>query len=184
MKKAFMMIGVSGVGKSSVMSCIVEAARSLGKSVRVFSLDNCRIDMVTRERGQAWPDNTTTAQMYAEAFEYASNNTSQFNSFVTSVWEDVKKSEVVIVDNTNLTRKSRGRWTQELRSAGFTVTGVQVMAPLSVVLARQDTRPDKSVPKNIVKDMYMRQQEVLLGSEVDQIINIDGTKPLGIVPWF
>lgn len=162
----YIMVGISGAGKSTQVQKIV--ANHPGKSVTVFSLDTIRLALYAA-RTQIPVDLVT----YADAFAYCNEKEVDFKSYVNSMWYDALVNyEVIIVDNTNLTRKSRARWCNDLHSAGFTVTGVNVEVPLQVAIDRQKTRGDKSVPEHVVRDMFMRKQELLVGSEVDYIHNI------------
>lgn len=167
-KLAFIMIGVSGCGKSTVLKHFAAKMAQECNDIRVFSLDTCRLDFAAQELGEA---------TYAQAFELGITRKQEFDAFVTAAWNKALKGDCLFADNTNLTRKGRARWCTEARKKGFTIWGVQVMAPLQVVLDRQSTRGDKSVPLGIVKDMYMRQQEVLVGDETDFLFVVDGTIP-------
>jgi predicted kinase len=159
------MVGVSGAGKST----IVQELLKHHLNTYTFSLDSCRMDFFDKI------DNDMK-KTYAEAFKYANMNQTAFDSYVTRAWKHgLMNFETIIVDNTNLTKKARGRWVNEARAHGFTIVAIQVMTPLAVVLERQMTRCDKHVPEEIVRDMYFRQQEVLAGSEADFVMNVDGT---------
>jgi predicted kinase len=170
MKKAYLMVGVSGCGKSSIVEKIVEHYAG----VKVFSLDRCRLDLLMLRH---FGDPLIT-DVYAAAFKYATENPVDFNSFVTSVWQEVMKADVIVIDNTNLTRKSRARWINDVRGKGFQIAGIEVYTPLQVVLDRQVTRGDKSVPESVVRNMFMTQQSLLLGSEVDALVTVNGTDKL------
>lgn len=165
MKIGIILVGVPGCGKSTISRKLCE--QFVGRDVRTFSLDACRIDFL----GQTGPDGKAT---YAAAFSHATDHPAEFTATVASTWAKALTGEVVIVDNTNLTVKSRAQWISGLRQKGFKVVGIQVMAPLSLVVERQASRHDKSVPISTVTDMYMRHQEVLLGAEVDTLINVFG----------
>jgi len=90
---------------------------------------------------------------------------------VNTAWQNALKHEHVFVDNTNLTVKSRARWIQDARAKGFKIIVVNMLVPLQVAIDRQATRPDKEVPAQIVKDMYMRMQEPT-ADEYDYLVNV------------
>ena len=164
-KICYIMVGVSGSGKSSVVKSLIKASNG---AVSVSSLDSYRLDFFDQIADDP-------KKAYADAFKYANLNPQRFNEYVNKQWAQDLKADVVIVDNTNLTRKSRARWIQDARSKGFTIVAVNVMAPLSVVLERQESRGDKSVPSDVVCEMYFRLQEVQ-ADEADFIMHYDGVR--------
>jgi tRNA uridine 5-carbamoylmethylation protein Kti12 len=165
-KICYIMVGVSGSGKSTLVNQLRDFHASKNESVAVSSLDTYRIGMFD----QIVDD---PKKAYAEAFKYANDNPQRFNEYVNKSWASDLKADIVIVDNTNLTRKSRARWIQDARSKGFTITAVNVMCPLAVVIERQSSRTDKSVPLDVVRDMYFRLQEVQ-ADEYDLLMHYDG----------
>ena len=170
MKTAYIMIGVPGAGKSTHIDFLRAAAKRENKTFKVFSLDTCRLSFTDEHY---W-NKPQTAEAYAIAFKNASENQSAFDSYVTWMWKMALEADVVVVDNTNLTRKSRARWVQELRAKGFKIIAVNVMIPLQMAIDRQKTRGDKVVPEAVVRDMYMRQQEVLIPAEADEMTTVFG----------
>ena len=177
MKICFIMVGVSGSGKSTTIKQLSELMKNEGaKTIEVFSLDTCRLDFINASKaGQWWSDNDTDADLYRQAFDFANEHAHDFGLFVTETWNKMlKAANVLFVDNTNLTRKSRARWIADAKAKGFLIYSVTMMTPLQTVIDRQASRTDKSVPASVVRDMYMRQQEVL-SSEVDGIFFKDGT---------
>lgn len=183
-KVAFLMIGVSGSGKSTVTNKIADHiyhryinSAILDLELIKFSLDDCRYTFRFGFTDDLDPPfNKNEKAKYSEAFMYSCEKESEFKEHVDMRWKkSLNDADILFIDNTNLSRKSRARWTTEAQNAGFTVVAVQVVAPLSVVIERQTTRPDKSVPLYTVKEMYLRQQEVQLGSECNILINVDGT---------
>lgn len=111
-KVAYIMIGASGSGKSTVKQKLIEHLESVGVSVSVFSLDDCRLSFLSTSDQQI-PD--TDIDAYRKAFEYANDNKKEFDTHVNSAWAKALTQEAVIVDNTNLTRKSRARWIAETK---------------------------------------------------------------------
>jgi len=177
-KIAYIMIGASGSGKSTLIKHITKEKMMLGGNPKVstFSLDSCRMNFIhTKKVGQWWSDNDSDADMYAQAFECATEHEKEFKAFVDAAWAEALKADALFIDNTNLSRKSRTRWIAEARQKGFTVWAVQVMSPLKTVIDRQSTRRDKSVPTSVVRDMYFRQEEILVPGEADFLFVADGT---------
>ena len=176
-KTAFIMVGVSGAGKSTVKKALIERLEADGVKTHVFSLDDCRMSFMNASHaGQWWSDLDTEADLYRMAFDYANGHQKEFDAHVNEQWSKALTGDAVIVDNTNLTKKSRARWVADSKAKGFTVWAIQVMCPLQTVIDRQKSRGDKAVPEHVVRDMYMRQQEVLVGSEVDMMMVVDGTR--------
>jgi predicted kinase len=164
------MVGPSGSGKSTVVDLITRPYAWVNRpKLTIFSLDQVRLDLWDQQHG-------CPKRAYAEAFKFANDNPQLFSEYVTKRWNQaITENDVVIVDNTNLTRKSRARWVNDLRAKKFTITGVEVLAPLAVVIARQASRADKSVPEEAVRAMYMRQEGLMFGTECDELIVVDGT---------
>jgi len=169
---AFILIGPSGCGKSTLSKHLETHFKN--DVVFHYSLDTCRLQFAGNVLAAKQP--ATEAEAYRIAFECAEDRKSEFSSFAQKEWRDALKADVVIVDTAEM-RKKRSARTAELRAAGFTVWGVQVMVPLDVVIERQSTRGDKAVPEHIVRSMYMQQQEALPGDDVDFVLVVDGTKP-------
>ena len=170
-KLGFILAGPSGSGKSTVVKLITRPYATVNRpQVGIFSLDKCRLEFL--EKNIADPK-----QAYAKAFEYAQANDKEFSEYVTACWNaTLANNHVVIVDNTNLTRKSRARWVNDLQAKKFKIVGIEVLAPLAVVIERQALRTDKSVPEQVVRDMYMRQEGLMLGTECDYLVVVDGTQ--------
>lgn len=179
-KVAFIMIGVSGSGKSTIQTKLMGELSSVNQYFcSTFSLDDARIRFLHQEKSDQILSSDSDADIYRKAFRYANDNKKEFDDFVNQEWWAVLTTNgAIFIDNTNLTRKSRARWISDARSKGFKIVCVQVMTPLDTVLARQTSRTDKSVPLETVSDMFMRQQEAQLGTECDVLINVDGTKPV------
>ena len=175
-KHAFILIGASGSGKSTVRRALEE--KFADTVVRAFSLDDCRLRFYEEKKPKlASKEDVSEGTIYSQAFAYANKRGKEFDEYVAQAWKEALNAQVVIVDNVNASRKSRAKWVEGLRKANFKITMVQMQTPLEVILARQDTRGDKKVPANIVREQYMRQEEAMVGSECDELIVVDGTKP-------
>ena len=169
-KTAFILSGVPGSGKSSFISRLKEEYDPKGTKLCTFSLDSCRLGFFDEH----YFSKEITPEIYKQAFEYANDYKEEFDSFVTKQWKRFLEREIVVVDNTNLVRKARARWINDLRAKGFTIIGIKIVVPLQVALDRQSTRPDKAVPLKIVESMYMQQEEFMIGTEVDSCVYVDG----------
>lgn len=177
MKQMYMLVGPSGSGKSTIREQIIASL----PGALVFSLDDCRLSFycennrVARECAK-----NPVADNYREAFNYSVHNGKEFDSWVAADWKcALKKSTTLIVDNTNLTKKSRARWINDARHRhhDFKITIFQVMVPLSILVERQSSRGDKNVSEMIVTQQFYRQEEVLTGFECEELRIIDGTEP-------
>lgn len=180
-KKAFVMIGPSGSGKSTARQALYAKYAEAGAMVRVFSLDDCRIKFfLEKKEREAGEEGLTQGELYSKAFAHANKRGKEFDKYVEDEWKAARNAQVVFVDNVNGTRKSRKPWVDALKRDNFHITMVQVQTPLEVILERQNTRGDKKVPEDIVRQMYMRQEEAMVGSECDALMVIDGTKPVNV----
>jgi predicted kinase/CRISPR/Cas system-associated endonuclease Cas3-HD len=172
--RAYILSGVSGAGKSTFM-------RTIHNPV-VFSLDDCRLDFYDRITDDP-------KKAYADAWAYANANEKLFAEYVQKRWKDAlfeaaRSHNALVIDNTNLSRKSRARWVSELMTSkshhfgggenGWAVIGVSVYTPLKTVLRRRLARHDKTVPLDTVTDMYFRAEEFMLGTECHAMLMIDG----------
>lgn len=186
MKTAYLLIGTSGSGKSTMIEQL--KLDHEGQDIGVFSLDTCRLayyawhgdsgKMAGRPQLRFMHLNLPTGrdemlEFYRSAFDYCNEAGADFSDFVTSEWIYVRdNNDVVIVDNTNLTRKQRSRWVSELRNsrtAEFHIVAIEFLVPLDTLIQRQSTRQDKSIPLSAVKQQYFRQEAALLGSECDEV---------------
>ncbi len=167
--KAYILIGPSGSGKSTYTKQFTDDAQI---DACVFSLDACRLSFLGAEKFNLTREESI--EHYKAAFNYANANSKEFDSYVAAQWKKAMEHNVVIVDNTNLSRKSRARWIADLRKKKFTIVCVEFLVSLNTILERQATRQDKSIPVEIVRQMYFRQEAALVGSECDSVVVVYG----------
>lgn len=169
-KTAFILIGPSGSGKSTFVQNLY--GQYVEDSVGYFSLDACRLQFFAAEKFDLTREENI--ELYKAAYEHAIKHGKEFDAVVSSAWKKALTHDVVIVDNTNSTRKSRARWMQDLRRGGYEIIMVEFMTPLDVIIARQKTRTDKEVPEDAVRRQFMMQESALLGTECDRIQIVRG----------
>jgi predicted kinase len=178
MKKAFILIGPSGSGKSTVRRWLEN--NHPGK-IAPFSLDDLRCK-VFAESGERIPKGP--APLYAAAYDWCIANPKVLDEAVTGYWKEcLHNADVIIVDNVNASKKSRAKWSTELKHHGFHVVMIHVLTPLETILERQKTRLDKSVPAAAVIAQYNKIEEPLVGTECDSYIVIDGRKKYEDAEW-
>lgn len=205
-KVCYILVGPSGSGKSTVLQNLLGSLADKPKTVFsldkcrldfLFSKvgDTCQHDLWKPEHTMKWIHGVnendvklcckvctqfgvlSMVDVYGASFKNATANEKEFDAFVNESWREALKSEeYLIVDNTSITRKSRARWTTDARNKGFKIVGIEIMTPLQTIIDRQTSRPDKSVPVDTVRHMFFNQQSLLVGSEVDFLLHVDGTK--------
>lgn len=162
-KVVFMLVGPSGVGKSTwrneyfnshdIVDGIVDGTEA--QSIGVLSMDDLRL---------RWYN----PHDYTDAFRQASGD-KEFDRKVDAEYQRLlRECDTVILDNTNITAKSRRKWIVAARAKGFTVVAVIFPISRSLLEQRQRSRTDKTVPLDVVLSMYDRLQYPLYG-EVDDV---------------
>lgn len=135
-------IGCSGSGKSSW----VKQALSyyMHYSVKVYSLDEIR--------HRYYDPNDYTAAFKASTLDptFESKAKQEFMALVKD-----KNVGCIIVDNTNLTHKTRRFYIQNALAQGVKCAAVLFPVSLQQVIERQTSRTDKTVPIDAVKRQYM-----------------------------
>lgn len=147
MKQAYILIGLPGTGKSTW--CYDNA------DGEVISSDNV-IEHVAEEYGMT----------YNEAFSYIIDFADMiakrhFNNAV-------KYQSNIVIDRTNLSKKSRRRFIEPLKKAGYTIHAVSFPIP-SDWEKRLTQRPGKTIPVNILDSMRKVYEEPSLDEGFDSI---------------
>lgn len=125
--------GIAGSGKSTY-------AKSLSKYYTIHSSDDLR------------------EEMFGDVNENSKeSNAKLFDELHRRIKEDLKNGKDVIYDATNLNRKRRLGFLQELKNIPCIKTCVLVVAPYYVCLLNNKNR-DRQVPESAIKRMYMNFQ--------------------------
>jgi len=163
----YMPIAASGSGKSTLlnsesMDCVLDRNNIDGELLH-FSLDKLRHDWYD-------PDD------YRNAFALACED-KEFKNKANKVFADmVKTGQSIYLDNINISKKRRAEYIRQGHKYGYVVYAILLPVELQTVLDRQDTRSDKFVPLDAVKQHYMSLSLPSLG-EVDRIIIYSGNLP-------
>lgn len=149
----YMLIGPSGSGKST-------AIKSLDCSdSQVFSLDRLRREFYDATNYE----NAYAMSVKDKGFEAKAN--ARFQTMVRS-------HDNLVVDNTNLSRRRRRWYIDQARRGGYSVAAIVMPASVDLLVQRQSTRLDKSVPAAAVQQQYASLQLPMIG-EFDKILVLD-----------
>jgi predicted kinase len=171
-RELIMMIGASGSGKSSYCNDRVS------KGYEYISLDAMRIDFAFANdiRG------TSEIDVYKKSYDYCDTHRSAFKNYTDKQYDIcLKNYKNIIVDNTNVNRKSRDSYVMAAKARGYRV--IMVLFPINKdkLIDRAKTRSDKQVPISAVLDQYNRisMPWINVKHDADDIVimssNIDGS---------
>lgn len=153
----FVPIAAAGSGKTTLIDTIKQ---SFYDDMNVFSLDELRHIFYNNER---------THEGYRDAYDQCINDKT-FESRADSVFTGmVRERKHLVVDNTNLGAKRRGKYITQARRLGYKVVGVTMPVSLQTILDRQHIRLDKNVPDEAVIRQYNTLQQPSFG-EFDDIV--------------
>jgi len=140
------MQGVPGSGKSHMAHLLAER---LGNA-RVVSYDDIRMEMYTEYSGDDNPS-------YSQAFQYAVDNKNKLASrFSEQVRAGLNDGATVIIDNTNISTKSRRRSLAPVHGRNLRTAFVVMETHPSVALGRNAERVGKNVPEDLIISQHMR----------------------------
>lgn len=162
-KKAYVLVGASGSGKSTYVQQFDNI------HTYIFNLDTLRIeyylDWNVKDEGIEF------GELYSNAFRYCCDNDKAFDKFVLKRFLDyVRNGFDIVIDNTNLTIKSRRRWITLLRDNGYYIIGVEFLSSLSILKSRLDERSDRTMDFKIVEFQYNKTNSLRYGIEIDEIM--------------
>lgn len=142
---AYFPIAASGTGKSTW-------ARNTGTNV-IFSMDELRLQLYGEDYSQAF-------KASCEDPGFSSNVNKEFLRKL----EHAKSQNLdIVIDNCNLTRKSRRQFIDFARSRGFVAFGLTFPISLETLESRQANREDKQIDFEVSRSQYFRIQQPSLG---------------------
>lgn len=158
-KKVVLLIGISGSGKSTY-------TKENYPEATVFSFDALRLK---------WYGDETISddvERYKQAFKKASEDNS-FNNKATAEFNKLLKDpnvKTIVVDNMNLSAKSRRPFVAAATAQNAFVEGVVFVVSKTVVNARQKKRGDKYLGPGLIESQYLSLSVPCFGTEVDSLI--------------
>ncbi len=165
---AYILVGPSGSGKSTVSEKLMQDANTV-----IFSFDNYRIEYYSN----IFPEHTTNIkELYKQAWNYCNEHAEKFNEYTRKKFNEfIKQNKNIIIDNTNLSPKSRRQWVTILRQHNYYIIGFEFMSPLYLLEQRIHQREDKTMSLEVVTNQYYSTQSIRY-SEVDSIRIINNTR--------
>jgi predicted kinase len=156
------LIGASGSGKSTyVKDCLTQGYAH-------YSYDDIRV-LLAKSKSAVFGN--TPAKIYSEAWNYCDKHRSEFGHFADVEYiKLIKDYRDIVVDNTNVTKKHRIKFTAEARKRGYRIEAVVFPISEAALLARANLRTDKEVPDDVVLSQYNRIHLPWVGTEVDSLI--------------
>lgn len=153
------MIGAMASGKSTVIATLANPY--------IHSLDTIRVD-TWRAAGNSHDDPKTE---YRIAWEWCNTHGKpKFAAAITASLQKIStnKYPVVVIDEMNLTPKSRAQMLDFARKNGYATVAHEFIVSLDTLKARQYTRTDKFIPLDAVEQAYYRLVPPMIGTEFDR----------------
>lgn len=173
----FVLIGAPGIGKSTWTKGLDQSRMFHGDgAVTVVSEDNYRLEFaeahltgtISFEGEHVLYKELSPKKKYAAAWAFCFDHSADYDKYAAKQLMDaVSSGNDLVLDRTNLTRKSRGKWIQAAKQAKYQIVAIEFYQDESTVLDRQSTRGDKAVPLSRVRQMYMSTSTAWFPVEVD-----------------
>jgi len=144
MKTLYLMQGIPGSGKSTIARLIRDMG---GKAVSaIFSTD------------ELWYDDEAGRYNYDPALLGVKHRENQ-RRVIQAMIDDTLR--IIIIDNTNITRKEAKPYVVMAEIFGFEIQVVRVSVSVDVAKRRQSERPfDRRVPDAVIESMATRMQDL------------------------
>ena len=146
----FMMEGLAGSGKSLIAENLV--IKRNGECIKpiIHSSDALRLELYGDENNQE-------------------HNGDLFNELHRCIKEDLRNGNDVVYDATNIKKKRRRAFIQELKNIDCHKVCICVLTPYEVVL-RQNNNRERKVPEDAIKRMYLSWCPPAMDEGFDDII--------------
>lgn len=164
----YVLVGTVGAGKSTWSAKLKSMNRD--KDLIVVSLDTYRVEFFKSQKINESKIFNDPKILYAEAFEFCTSNKKAFDDYVKFHWNEALVSDkVIVLDNTNQSRKSRASWIQDAKAKGYYIHGIEFYISKNTMMERQKFRKDKSLSATIASRIYSNMHTVWEGVEVDSV---------------
>lgn len=133
-----MLQGLPGSGKSTVANALSETYSKQGRNVKIHSSDSLRKELYGDENSQE-------------------HNGELFNELHRRMREDLNNGITVIYDATNLSKKNRIAFLNEIKNINCVKTCISMITPFEDCL-KMNAQRERKVPEEVIKRMYMNWQ--------------------------
>lgn len=151
-----LMVGCAGAGKSTHI-------KNHLSGMQVHSLDTIRIEKYSQDG-----DPTDPIELYGLVFN-RTNECKDFSRHVINDFNDKQRRGSIVIDNTNLTPKSRSKyrsWISKTSNMGAIV----FLSSFDVLYNQVKNRKDKYIPYEVASRMYYKNYVLPIYGECDTII--------------
>lgn len=168
MKKCYFLIGLPGVGKSTITEKILEEEKNA-----VYLSTDFFLEKLAKEKGidynKAWK-------------EYGKDAEKSFSALLKS---SINKGSVLVWDQTNVVKSARIKKLKALKEKGYVIIGLNFEIPEEEWLNRIKNREDnggKKIPQFILNTMKKSYQRAEYDEGFDEIFLINEKSELQLIP--
>lgn len=162
-RNMYIMVGPSGSGKTTWRRRKQEELALMGQASCVISADDSPWSCPAEEYDAAWK--------YCTIDETHKGFDAYFRAEVEKSFVDAKsRSAHMFIDLVNASKKKRAAWCDLARKHEYRVIGVEFWILFETLMKRKETRGDKKVPQQSLKQQMRATSSCWLGSEVEEIV--------------
>lgn len=168
MKKCYFLVGLPGVGKSTITAKILEEEKNA-----VYLSTDAFLDEICKEKGidynKAWK-------------EFGKDADKKFSALLKS---SMNKGEVLVWDQTNVVKSSRIKKLKALKEKGYIIIGLNFELPEDEWLKRVKNREEqggKKIPKFVLNTMKKAYQRADYNEGFSEIFMINEKSELTLLP--